>query len=141
MPGLPEIEPGDDLAALIVARPGAAIGRGDVVVVSQKVVSKAEGRLRAARGCEALTRGAPSWRTELGKEPEMVQLVLDESAEILRAERGVLITRTRHGLVCANAGVDHSNVPGDDVVCLLPVDPDASARAHARRAAASGPRS
>ena len=69
----------------------------------------------------------------------MVQLVLDESVEVLRAERGVLITRTRHGLVCANAGVDQSNVPGDDIVCLLPVDPDASARRAARRAARARP--
>jgi coenzyme F420-0:L-glutamate ligase/coenzyme F420-1:gamma-L-glutamate ligase len=64
----------------------------------------------------------------LGKDARAVQVVLDESTEVLRAERGVLITRTRHGLVCANAGVDQSNVPGDDVVCLLPVDPDGSAR-------------
>ena len=70
-----------------------------------------------------------------------MQVVLDESAEVLRAERGVLITRTRHGLVCANAGVDQSNVPGDDVVCLLPLDPDASAREHPRAAAGARPRS
>ena len=76
---------------------------------------------------------------ELGKEPEIVQLVLDESAEVLRAERGVLITRTHHGLVCANAGVDRSNVPGDDVACLLPRRPRRSARRAAGRAARSGP--
>jgi coenzyme F420-0:L-glutamate ligase/coenzyme F420-1:gamma-L-glutamate ligase len=64
----------------------------------------------------------------LHKDPHMIQVVLDESVEVLRAERGVLITRTRHGLVCANAGVDQSNVPGDGIVCLLPLDPDASAR-------------
>jgi coenzyme F420-0:L-glutamate ligase/coenzyme F420-1:gamma-L-glutamate ligase len=125
--GLPEVEPGDDLAALVVAT-GAAIGSGDVVVVSQKVVSKAEGRLVRLPD----VRPSPEARRlaeELGKEPEMVQLVLDESEAVLRAERGILITRTRHGLVCANAGVDRSNVPGDDLACLLPADPDASARA------------
>ena len=124
--GLPEVEPGDDLAALVIAT-GAAIGSGDVVVVSQKVVSKAEGRLVRL----ADVRPSPEAHRlaeELGKEPEMIQLVLDESEAVLRAERGVLITRTRHGLVCANAGVDRSNVPGDDLACLLPVDPDASAR-------------
>jgi len=127
VPGLPEVQPGDNLAALIVAT-GAAIGSGDVVVVSQKVVSKAEGRLVRL----ADVRPSPEARRlaeELGKEPEMVQLVLDESEAVLRAERGILITRTRRGLVCANAGVDRSNVPGDDVACLLPADPDASARA------------
>lgn len=123
--GLPEVEPGDDLAALVVAT-GAAIGSGDIVIVSQKVVSKAEGRLVRL----ADVRPSPEAHRlaeELGKEPEMIQLVLDESEAVLRAERGVLITRTRHGLVCANAGVDRSNVP-DDLACLLPVDPDASAR-------------
>jgi coenzyme F420-0:L-glutamate ligase/coenzyme F420-1:gamma-L-glutamate ligase len=126
LPGLPEIEPGADLAAMIVAA-DVDIGGTDVVVVSQKIVSKAEGRL------VRLSQVTPSPRAreiaaKLGKEPEMVQIVLDESAETLRAERGVLITRTHHGLVCANAGVDRSNLPGDDLACLLPVDPDASAR-------------
>jgi coenzyme F420-0:L-glutamate ligase/coenzyme F420-1:gamma-L-glutamate ligase len=98
-----------------------------VVVVSQKVVSKAEGRVvrlaDVAPGPEARSLAG-----RLGKEPEIVQLVLDESVEVLRAERGVLIVRTRHGLVCANAGVDRSNVPGSGSACLLPLDPDASAR-------------
>lgn len=125
VPGLPEVEPGADLAALILA--GTATGPGDVVVVSQKAVSKAEGRLVRLAGVTPSQR-ARELAEELGKEPEVMQLVLDESTEVLRAERGVLITRTRHGLVCANAGVDRSNVPGDDVACLLPVDPDASAR-------------
>ena len=98
-----------------------------MVVVSQKVVSKAEGRLVRLSGVRPSAR-ARELAERLSKEPEMVQLVLDASAEVLRAERGVLITRTHHGLVCANAGVDRSNVPGDDLACLLPVDPDASAR-------------
>jgi len=126
VPGLPEIGAGDDLAALI-AGAGVPIGARDVVVVSQKVVSKAEGRVvrlaDVAPGPEAR-----SLAERLGKEPELVQLVLDESVEVLRAERGVLIVRTRHGLVCANAGVDRSNVPGSGSACLLPLDPDASAR-------------
>ena len=125
--GLPEVEPGDDLAALIGAAP-VGIGAGDVVVVSQKVVSKAEGRLVRLSEVQP-SRRALELARKLDKEPEMVQLVLDESEAILRAERGVLITRTRQGLVCANAGVDRSNVPGDDLACLLPIDADASARA------------
>ena len=124
--GLPEVEAGADLAALIVAT-GTGIGRHDVVVMSQKVVSKAEGRLVRLSDVNPSPE-ARRLAEELGKEPEMVQLVLDESTEVLRAAHGVLITRTHHGLVCANAGVDRSNVPGDDLACLLPVDPDASAR-------------
>jgi coenzyme F420-0:L-glutamate ligase/coenzyme F420-1:gamma-L-glutamate ligase len=125
--GFPEISPGDDLAALIAAC-APDVRAGDVIAVSQKVVSKAEGRLVRLSEVTVSAR-ARELAVELGKEPEMVQLVLDESAEVLRAERGVLITRTRRGLVCANAGVDRSNLPGDDLACLLPVDPDASARA------------
>lgn len=124
--GLPEVEQGADLAALIAAA-GVPIGAGDVVVVSQKAVSKAEGRVVRLSEVTASPR-ARELAAQLGKEPELVQLVLDESAAVLRAERGVLIARTHHGLVCANAGVDRSNVPGDDVACLLPTDPDASAR-------------
>ena len=127
IPGLPEIEPGADLAALIGAA-GVAVGAGDVVVVSQKAVSKAEGRVVRLSDVTPSPR-ARELAAKLGKEPQMVQLVLDESAAVLRAERGVLITRTHHGLVCANAGVDRSNLPASDLACLLPVDPDASARA------------
>ena len=125
--GLPEIEPGADLASLIAAA-GVEIGAGDVVVVSQKAVSKAEGRIVRLAGV-APSQRARDLAAQLGKEPEVVQLVLDESVEVLRAERGVLITRTRHGLVCANAGVDRSNLPDAGLACLLPADPDASARA------------
>jgi coenzyme F420-0:L-glutamate ligase/coenzyme F420-1:gamma-L-glutamate ligase len=123
--GLPEIEEGAALGSLIAAR--AELGDGDVVVVSQKVVSKAEGRVRrlssAIPGAEARRLAAV-----LGKEPNLVQLILEESSEVLRAERNVLIVRTRHGLVCANAGIDTSNLPEEGTVCLLPEDPDASAR-------------
>jgi coenzyme F420-0:L-glutamate ligase / coenzyme F420-1:gamma-L-glutamate ligase len=123
--GLPEITEGTRLGELIGAR--AELRDGDVLVVSQKVVSKAEGRLRrlaeVAPGEEAVALGR-----RLGKDPRLVQLVLNESREVLRAERGVLITETRQGLVCANAGVDSSNVPAPETVSLLPEDADASAR-------------
>ena len=98
------------------------------MVIAQKVVSKAEGRLVQLADVEPGER-AEQLAAEHGKDARLVQLVLDESAELLRAERGVLITQTRHGLVCANAGIDLSNVPGDDVALLLPLDPDGSARA------------
>jgi coenzyme F420-0:L-glutamate ligase / coenzyme F420-1:gamma-L-glutamate ligase len=123
--GLPEIVEGDSLGELIAAE--AEIAPGDVVVISQKIVSKAEGRLRRLAsvipGAEARKLAAV-----LGKEPALVQLILEESSEVLRAERSVLITETRHGFVCANAGIDTSNLPEPDTVCLLPEDPDASAR-------------
>jgi coenzyme F420-0:L-glutamate ligase/coenzyme F420-1:gamma-L-glutamate ligase len=123
--GLPEIEEGAALGSLIAAR--AELADGDVVVVSQKVVSKAEGRVR--RLSSALPSAeARRLAAALGKEPNLVQLILEESAEVLRAERGVLIVRTRHGFVCANAGVDTSNLPEAGTVSLLPEDPDASAR-------------
>lgn len=123
--GLPEIEEGVPLGELIAAR--AEIESGDVVVISQKVVSKAEGQTRRLSsvipGAEARKLAAV-----LGKEPALVELILEESKEVLRAERNVLIVETRHGLICANAGIDSSNLPEDDTVCLLPEDPDESAR-------------
>lgn len=123
--GLPEIGTGANLGTLIAER--GEPEDGDVIVISQKVVSKAEGQTRrlssVVPGAEARKLAAV-----LGKEPALVELILEESSEVLRAERGVLITETRHGFVCANAGIDSSNVPEDDTVCLLPEDPDASAR-------------
>jgi len=127
--GLPEVKAGDDLGALLVSALRAA-GRSledhDVVVVAQKAVSKAEGRvvnLDAVRpGPRALELAARD-----GKDPRLAQLVLDEAAGVVRMERGVWILRTRHGFVCANAGVDQSNAPPGHAI-LLPVDPDASAR-------------
>ena len=123
--GLPEINLDDDLADLIGSRTN--LMAGDVVVVAQKVVSKAEGRTRnlteVTAGEEAI-RLAP--HLVAAPDPRFVQVVLDESVRVLRTER-VLITETRHGYVCANSGVDHSNIPGSDVVTLLPIDPDASA--------------
>lgn len=115
---------GDDLAALITA---ADLHDGDVVVISQKVVSKAEGRVVSLPHVEPGERALALAR-EHDKDARLVQVVLDESAEVLRAERGVLICETRHGFVCANAGVDQSNAADPDTAILLPADPDASAR-------------
>jgi coenzyme F420-0:L-glutamate ligase/coenzyme F420-1:gamma-L-glutamate ligase len=123
--GIPEVEEGMAIGSLIAER--IALSGGDVVVVSQKVVSKAEGRLRRL---PSVSPGAEARRLAglLGKEPALVQLVLDEAREVLRAERGVLIAETRQGIVCANAGIDSSNVAEPDTVSLLPEDPDGSAR-------------
>lgn len=122
--GMPEVAEGDKIGELISER--VELEDGDVVVISQKIVSKAEGRIRK------LSDVAPSERArelaeKLGKEAELVELVLSESRAVLREER-VLITETHHGFVCANAGIDASNLPEDGTVCLLPRDPDASAR-------------
>jgi coenzyme F420-0:L-glutamate ligase/coenzyme F420-1:gamma-L-glutamate ligase len=123
--GLPEIGGGAKLGTLIAK--SAELADGDVLVVSQKVVSKAEDRVRRLPSVEA---GEEARRLAacLDKEPELVELILQESTEVLRAERGVLIAETHHGFVCANAGIDSSNLPDADTVCLLPEDPDASAR-------------
>ncbi len=123
--GLPEVSEGMAVGELIAAH--AELAAGDVIVVSQKVVSKAEGRLR--RLSSVLPGGeARRLAAVLGKEPALVELILEESTEVLRAERGVVVVETRHGFVCANAGIDSSNLPEPDTVCLLPEDPDASAR-------------
>ena len=127
--GLPEVEPGDDLAALIAGAAESAVAGlrgGEVLVVAQKVVSKAEGRLLRLADVEPGDR-ARELASRTGKDPRLVQAILDESTEVLRVGREVLIVRTRHGLVCANAGLDQSNVP-EGLVCLLPEDSDASAR-------------
>ena len=121
------MRPGDDLAALLVAACPEDIASGDVLVVAHKVVSKAEGRLRRLRDVEPGAR-ALALAARLDKDARMVQVVLEESAAVLRAERGVLVCETRHGFVCANAGVDRSNASADDEVVLLPADPDHSAR-------------
>jgi coenzyme F420-0:L-glutamate ligase / coenzyme F420-1:gamma-L-glutamate ligase len=123
--GLPEIRPGDPLGELIAAR--CSPGDADVVAISQKVVSKAEGRIRKLSEVDVGPR-ARELAASLGRDAALVQLVLDESREVLRCERGVLICETHHGFVCANAGVDGSNV-GEGEVALLPREPDRSARA------------
>jgi coenzyme F420-0:L-glutamate ligase/coenzyme F420-1:gamma-L-glutamate ligase len=123
--GLPEIEAGVPLGAMLAEAAGPR--DGEILVVSQKVVSKAEGRVR---DLESVAPGgrASEMAAILGKDPRLVELILTETARVIRAEAGVLIVETKSGLVCANAGIDASNVPGDDSVVLLPEDPDASAR-------------
>ena len=138
--GIPEIAAGDPLGELIAAASGEDLADGDAVVVSQKAVSKAEGRVRELGSVEPGER-ARALAAELGKDPRLVELVLAESRRVVRAERGVLIAETPGGWICANAGIDASNVPGDDSVALLPLDADASARRiRAEIASASGVR-
>ncbi len=128
--GLPEVRPGDDLAEILWAalgRQAPPLAVGDVLVVAHKVVSKAEGRLVDLKTVTP-TPFACAAAAELKKDPRLVEVILRETRRIVRLDRGVLVVETHHGLVCANAGVDQSNVPGDGVVALLPRDPDASAR-------------
>jgi coenzyme F420-0:L-glutamate ligase / coenzyme F420-1:gamma-L-glutamate ligase len=127
LPSLPDVEPGDDLARLLADAAPSDLSDGDVLVVAHKVVSKAEGRVRPLQSIEPGER-ARALAAEHGKDPRHVQAVLDESAELLRARDGVLICVTRHGLVCANAGVDRSNASREGELILLPEDPDGSAR-------------
>jgi coenzyme F420-0:L-glutamate ligase/coenzyme F420-1:gamma-L-glutamate ligase len=130
LPGLPEIRTGDDLGSLL-ADAAARVGglrAGDVVVVAHKAVAKAEGRVVALGDVEPGER-ARALGAEHGKDPRLVELILRESLELVRADAGRLIARTRHGFVCANAGVDLSNAGGEEQAVLLPVDPDGSARA------------
>jgi len=125
--GLPEIRPGDDLAALLSAC-GAELLPTDVLVIAHKVVSKAEGRVVRLADVAPGTR-ATELAAEHGKDPRAVEVILSEATELVRADAGRLICRTRHGFVCANAGVDASNAGAADTLVLLPLDPDASARA------------
>jgi len=128
--GIPEAKQGDDIAAQIVkaATGGSGIEAGDIIVVTQKIVSKAEGRLVAL---DSVTPSAEAERlgAETEKDPRLVELILRESKEIVRQSGPILITETRHGFVCANAGIDASNVGKEGIVCLLPEDPDRSAEA------------
>jgi coenzyme F420-0:L-glutamate ligase/coenzyme F420-1:gamma-L-glutamate ligase len=125
--GIPEVKPGDDLGSLIVDGLSDPPAAGDVLVIAHKVVSKAEGRICALNDVEP---GPEAIRlaNELQKDPRHVQVVLDGTRRVLRAERGVLIVETVHGFVCANAGVDASNAGDPGTVVMLPLDPDASAR-------------
>jgi coenzyme F420-0:L-glutamate ligase / coenzyme F420-1:gamma-L-glutamate ligase len=133
--GLPEVEQGMVVGELIAA--AAELADGDVVVISQKIVSKAEGQIRKLSSVIPRAE-ARRIAAVLGKEPALVELILEESAEVLRAERSVLIVETKHGFICANAGIDSSNLPDPDSVCLLPEDPDASARRIRAEIAAAG---
>ena len=132
----PEVRPGDDLNRMISGAVARDLHPGDVLVVTHKIVSKAEGRLVDLRTVEPSTL-AKGYATRYGKDPRQIEVVLRESRRIVRMDRGIVISETHHGFVCANAGVDASNVPGD-TVCLLPVDPDASA-ARLREALAEDP--
>ena len=130
--GIPEIEAGDQLADIIVAaakRQGTPLDTGDILVVTQKVVSKAEGRVVDLRDVTP-SPFACQIAEESGRDARLVELVLRESRAIVRMDtgRGIMITETQHGFVCANAGIDSSNVAGDDYVSLLPEYPDESAR-------------
>jgi coenzyme F420-0:L-glutamate ligase/coenzyme F420-1:gamma-L-glutamate ligase len=142
--GIPEVQAGDDLAALIAPH----VRDGDVVVIAQKIVSKAEGRVRPLADVTPSAE-AQRFAHEFDKDARLVQVVLDESTEVIRASHGVMICETRHGFVCANAGVDMSNAADADAAILLPEDPDASARriraslvcaSGASASGASGPR-
>jgi coenzyme F420-0:L-glutamate ligase/coenzyme F420-1:gamma-L-glutamate ligase len=129
VPGMPEVKSGDALASLIaesVRGAGLRLVEGDVIVIAQKIVSKAEGRTVQLAEIEpgAVAR---DWAAHFDKDARMVEVVLRESKRIVRMERGVLIAETRHGFICANAGVDASNVAADEVT-LLPEDADRSAR-------------
>jgi coenzyme F420-0:L-glutamate ligase/coenzyme F420-1:gamma-L-glutamate ligase len=132
VPGLPMIKPGDDLPALIVHRlqeSGERLQAGDIIVIAQKVVSKAEGRLVRVNDVTA-SEQAQELAAIVGKDPRVIQVVLDDSRAILRVRRGLLVVEQRSGWVCANAGVDRSNVQPDgecDYLALLPADADASA--------------
>lgn len=126
--GLPEVAPGDDLARLLVEaakRQRLVLRQGDVFVVAQKIVSKAEGRIIRLDTIEPSDR-ARQWAAEYHKDPRVIELVLREASSIVRMERGVIIAKTRHGFVCANAGVDISNTP-EGTALVLPENPDRSA--------------
>lgn len=127
LPGLPEVRRGVDLAELLFAA-AAPLDDGDVLVIAHKVVSKAAGRVVALADVEPGERARELGR-EQGRDARLIEVILGESEQILRSRPGVLICRTHHGFVCANAGVDASNAGSHGELVLLPVDPDASARA------------
>jgi coenzyme F420-0:L-glutamate ligase/coenzyme F420-1:gamma-L-glutamate ligase len=125
--GIPEISSGDDLADVLISLSSLNLENGDVLVVTHKIVAKAEGRIVDLRTVEPSAL-AKQFAREYGKDSRQIELVLRETRRIVRMDRGVIISETHHGFVCANAGVDASNIPDEENVCLLPVDPDASAR-------------
>ena len=131
LPGIPIVTPGADLVALIHQAAVAAplpLQAGDVIVITQKIVSKAEGCLVALKDVTP-SPWAEHYARQWGKDPRHVEVVLRQSRRIVKMDRGVLISETHHGFICANAGVDQSNIEGEEVVAVLPLDPDASARA------------
>jgi coenzyme F420-0:L-glutamate ligase/coenzyme F420-1:gamma-L-glutamate ligase len=122
--GLPEIREGDDLASMIAEL--ATIEDGDIVVVAQKAVSKVEGQIVRIEGIEPSAKARELAGDE--RDPREVEVILQEAVQIIRERGPLVIAQTRHGLICASAGVDHSNAPEPGTLVLLPVDPDASAR-------------
>ena len=131
VPGIPIIVPGDDLAGLIqqaAENASLAMQDGDIVVVTQKIVSKAEDCLVSLADVTPSPL-AEQFAGQWDKDARQVEVVLQASRRIVKMDRGVIIAETHHGFICANAGVDRSNMEGDDVVAVLPPDPDASARA------------
>jgi coenzyme F420-0:L-glutamate ligase/coenzyme F420-1:gamma-L-glutamate ligase len=124
--GFPEVRPGDDLVGMVAGTLEGTLRSGDVLVVTHKIMSKAEGRLVDLGSVEPSAL-AKEYAARWGKDPRQIEVVLRESRRVVRMDRGVVISETRHGFVCANAGVDASNVPSEDTVCLLPMDPDGSA--------------
>ena len=124
--GIPEVHSGDDVGEILSLVAGSTLQPRDILVVTHKIVSKAEGRLVDLRDVEP-SPFAKTFAAEYEKDARQIEVVLRESRRVVKMDRGVIISETHHGFVCANAGVDASNVPGDDTVCLLPVDPDASA--------------
>jgi coenzyme F420-0:L-glutamate ligase / coenzyme F420-1:gamma-L-glutamate ligase len=126
LPNLPEVRPGDDIASFI-RNAKVAMDRTVVLAIAQKIVSKSEGAIVDLREIQpsALAR---SWAETWQKDPRLIELILSQSRRIVKMDRGVIISETHHGFVCANAGVDQSNVPGDHFATILPNDPDASAR-------------
>lgn len=129
--GIPEIQAGDDLATLIVERASRrdlTLQPNDILVVTQKIVSKAEGRVVPLSDVVP-SPAASAWAAYFDKDPRLVELILREARRIVRMDRGLILAETRHGFICANAGVDRSNLPGEQSASLLPLDPDGSANA------------
>ena len=128
--GIPEVVAGDDLVGLILdaaQQHDIHVENGDIMVVTQKIVSKAEGKVVNLTDVQP-SEVAVQMSKESVRDPRHTEIILRESVRIVRMDRGNIISETRHGFICANAGVDASNVPGDDSVALLPDDPDASAQ-------------
>ena len=128
--GIPEVTEGDDLVAMMLdaaQAQGTPLETGDILVVTQKIVSKAEGAVVDLRDVKASLL-AEEFARLYEKDPRLVEVVFQETRRIVRMDRGILIVETKHGFICANAGVDASNVPGEEKVTLLPRDPDGSAR-------------
>ncbi len=125
---LPQVQPGDDLGAILAQATAGLLAADDLLVVAHKIVSKAEGAVVLLNQVEPSQRAIEIAERQ-GRDPRHVEVILSQTAELIRESGSVLICRTHHGLICANAGVDCSNAGADGRLILLPRDPDASARA------------